>query len=156
MYRVPVPGSVGAAAGRPSYTRPVGEAWGWWLFFVGLALGVAGYWLVSGRVQRADDDLASDERANEAAWISRTVASWGGEAPADLVAQVLDRHRRYLGGAAPLLAPEEPPPPDEAAAVEAPPATDGVPSSAAPADAPDMEGDGAHGQAAEPHVDEAG
>ena len=126
----------------------MGEAWGWWLFFVGLALGVAGYWLVSGRVQRADDDLAADERANEAAWISRTVASWGGEAPADLVAQVLDLHRRYLGGAAPLLAPDEPPP-DEPEAME------GV-ASAAPTDAPDMEGDGAHGQAAEPHVDEAG
>ena len=127
----------------------MGEAWGWWLFFVGLALGVAGYWLVSGRVQRADDDLAADERANEAAWISRTVASWGGEAPADLVAQVLDLHRRYLGGAAPLLAPDEAAPPDEPEAME------GV-ASAAPADAPDMEGDGAHGQAAEPHVDEAG
>jgi hypothetical protein len=127
----------------------VGEAWGWWLFFVGLALGVAGYWLVSGRVQRADDDLAADERANEAAWISRTVASWGGEAPADLVAQVLDLHHRYLGGAAPLLAPEEPLPPDEPVALE------GV-ASAALADAPDMQGDGAHGQAAEPHVDEAG
>ncbi len=128
----------------------MGEAWGWWLFFVGLALGVAGYWLVSGRVQRADEDLAADERANEAAWISRTVASWGGEAPADLVAQVLDLHRRYLGGAAPLLAPDEPPPPPDQ-----PEATEGV-ASAAPADAPDVEGDGAHGQAAEPHVDEAG
>ncbi len=127
----------------------MGEAWGWWLFFVGLALGVAGYWLVSGRVQRADDDLAADERANEAAWISRTVASWGGEAPADLVAQVLDLHRRYLGGAAPLLAPDEPPQPDE------PPAADEV-LSAAPADSPDVEGDGAQGQAAEAHVDEAG
>jgi hypothetical protein len=127
----------------------VGEAWGWWLFFVGLALGVAGYWLVSGRVQRADDDLAADERANEAAWISRTVASWGGEAPADLVAQVLDLHRRYLGGATPLLAPEEPPPVDE------PPAEDEVVSTA-PAGTPDVEGDDAHGQATEPHVDEAG
>ena len=125
----------------------MGEAWGWWLFFVGLALGVAAYWLVSGRMQRADDDLAADERANEAAWISRTVASWGGEAPADLVAQVLDLHRRYLGGAAPLLAPEEPPPAD------VPP--DGA-ASGGVGDAPDVEGDGPHGQAAEAHVDEAG
>ena len=132
----------------------MGEAWGWWLFFVGLALGVAGYWLVSGRVQRADDDLAADERANEAAWISHTVASWGGEAPADLVAQVLDLHRRYLGGAAPLLAPEEPPPPDETDEPDAPDGLEGVASAAA--DAPDVEGDGAHGQAAEAHVDEAG
>ncbi len=141
--------TAGAAAGPPSYTRPVGEAWGWWLFFVGLALGIAGYWLVSGRVQRADDDLAADERANEAAWISRTVASWGGEAPADLVAQVLDLHRRYLGGSAPLLAPEEPPPPEE------PQEPAGIPGSGA-ADATDVEGDGAHGQAAEPHIDQAG
>jgi hypothetical protein len=128
----------------------VGEAWGWWLFFVGLALGIAGYWLVSGRVQRADDDLAADERANEAAWISRTVASWGGEAPADLVAQVLDLHRRYLGGAAPLLAPEEPPPPEE------PQAPAGALESGAPADATDVDGDSAHGQAAKAHVDQAG
>ena len=151
-YRVasrlrPLPG--GAWVGLPSYTRAVGEAWGWWLFFVGLALGIAGYWLVSGRVQRADDDLAADERTNEAAWISRTVASWGGEAPADLVAQVLDLHRRYLGGAAPLLAPEEPPPPEE------PQAAAGSTESGA-ADTTDVEGDGAHGQAAEAHVDEAG
>jgi len=127
----------------------VGEAWGWWLFFVGLALGVAGYWLVSGRVRRADDDLAADERANEAAWISRTVASWGGEAPADLVAQVLDLHRRYLDGAAPLLAPDEPVPSDAPPVAE----SDG---SANPADAPHVEGDGAHGQAAEAHIHEAG
>lgn len=135
----------------------MGEAWGWWLFFVGLALGVAGYWLVSGRVQRADDDLAADERANEAAWISRTVASWGGEAPADLVAQVLDLHRRYLGGAAPLLAPDEEPAPDAQPIPdepdEGPPA---VVASGVPASASDMQGDGAHGQAAEPHVDQAG
>ncbi len=135
----------------------MGEAWGWWLFFVGLALGVAGYWLVSGRVQRADDDLAADERANEAAWISRTIASWGGEAPADLVAQVLDLHRRYLGGAAPLLAPDEEPVPDGQPIPdepdEGPPA---VVASGVPAGASDMQGDGAHGQAAEPHVDQAG
>jgi len=120
----------------------MGEAWGWWLFFVGLALGVAGYWLISGRVQRADDDLAADERANEAAWISRTVASWGGEAPADLVAQVLDLHRRYLAGAAPLLAPDGPPP--------------AGPLDLAAGDAADVEGDGAHGQPTEAHLDEAG
>ncbi|HXR27918.1 MAG TPA: hypothetical protein VN771_08625 [Candidatus Baltobacteraceae bacterium] len=135
----------------------MGEAWGWWLFFVGLALGVAGYWLVSGRVQRADDDLAADERANEASWISRTVASWGGEAPADLVAQVLELHRRYLGGAAPLLAPDEPPPPDGYPGQDEP-GTDplAVAPSGVPADTSDVQGDGAHGQAAEAHVDEAG
>jgi hypothetical protein len=134
----------GASGGGRSYTRPVGEAWGWWLFFVGLALGIAGYWLVSGRVQRADDDVAADERANEATWISRTVASWGGEAPADLVEQVLDLHRRYLGGAAPLLTPDEQPAPDDA------PASGGL------GDATDVQGDGAHGQAAEAHIDKAG
>jgi hypothetical protein len=151
--------SRGAPGSGRSYTRPVGEAWGWWLFFVGLALGIAGYWLVSGRVQRADDDLAADERATEATWISRTVASWGGEAPADLVEQVLDLHRRYLGGAAPLLTPDEQPAPEaEQSAPEAEPTPAGPPvvASGGLADAADVHGDGAHGQAAETHVDEAG
>lgn len=130
----------------------MGEAWGWWLFFVGLALGIAGYWLVTGRVQRADDDLAADERANEATWISRTVASWGGEAPADLVEQVLDLHRRYLGGAAPLLTPDEQPAPDDEPAAGGP----AVSASAGPTDAPDMQRHGAQGQATEAHVDETG
>jgi hypothetical protein len=142
----------GASGGGRSYTRPVGEAWGWWLFFVGLALGIAGYWLVSGRVQRADDDLAADERANEASWISHTVASWGGEAPADLVEQVLDLHRRYLGGAAPLLAPDAQPAPEAEPAPGGPPvvASGGLPDTA------DVQRDGAQGEAAEAHVDEAG
>ncbi|MFI5261786.1 MAG: hypothetical protein ACHQZR_04470 [Candidatus Limnocylindrales bacterium] len=122
----------------------MGDPWGWWLFFVGLALGIAGYWLVTGRVQRADDDIAADERANEAAWISRTIASWGGEAPADLIEQVLDLHRRYLLGAAPLLTPDEPLP-------TAPDADDASGGHAA-----DVQGDGAQGQPAEAHIGQAG
>jgi len=126
----------------------VGDPWGWWLFFVGLALGVAGYWLISGRVQRSDDDLAADERAHEAAWISRTIGSWGGEAPADLIEQVLDLHRRYLAGAAPLLAPDEPAPPPDLTSGE-----DAVSPGGHPAD---VKGDGAQGQPPEPYVGEAG
>lgn len=125
----------------------MGDPWGWWLFFVGLAIGIAGYWLVSGRVQRADDDVAADERVNEAGWISRTIASWGGEAPADLVEQVLDLHRRYLAGAAPLLAPDEP--------VADQPATP-TSGSGTLGHAPDVQGDGPQGQAPELHVGEAG
>lgn len=124
----------------------MGDPWGWWLFFVGLALGIAGYWLVTGRVQRADDDVAADERANEASWISRTIAGWGGEAPADLIEQVLDLHRRYLAGAAPLLAPDEP----------APAASDPDDGSGASGHAPDVQGDGAQGQPPELHLGEAG
>ncbi|HEX5465722.1 MAG TPA: hypothetical protein VFW92_03500 [Candidatus Limnocylindrales bacterium] len=83
------------------------DAWGWWLFFVGLGVGVAVYWLLAGRIRRTEDDVAADEQAAEAAWISRTIVQGDGEAPPELVAQILELHRRYLDGEGPLLTPDD-------------------------------------------------
>lgn len=69
-----------------------------WLLAVGLALGAGLTWLAIGRIARSDDDLAAEERAAEADWISATIERWGGYAPAELVAQVLLLHRTHLRG----------------------------------------------------------
>ncbi len=137
------------------------DAWGWWLFFVGLGLGIAGYALVRATIRRTDEDEAADERANEAEWITRTIESWGGEAPADLVAQVLELHVRYLAGDG-FLAPEGlPPAPVDAAGAaalaseSAPPAPVGA-SAGRRGHAPDVQRDRAGGEATEVHVSQAG
>lgn len=79
------------------------DSWAWWLFFVGLGLGVAVYWLMAGRVRRTDDDLAAGEQVAEAEWIGRSLAQGEREIPVSLVAQVLELHRRYLEGAEPAF-----------------------------------------------------
>ncbi|MGZ6259005.1 MAG: hypothetical protein ACXWQ6_11075 [Candidatus Limnocylindrales bacterium] len=129
------------------------DAWGWWLFFVGLAVGVAGYALVRGTLSRTEADEAADERANEAAWISRTIEAWGGEAPAELVAQVLDLHGQYLAGDG-FLAPDEPP----AEALSAPEPGHAPEAVSAPeaGHTPDVERDDTRGEAAEAHLGQAG
>jgi hypothetical protein len=69
-----------------------------WVFLVILFGATAVVWAVTGRVARRDDDLATDERAIEADWISETIDRWGGDVPTAVVTQVLDLHRRYLDG----------------------------------------------------------
>ena len=122
------------------------DAWGWWLFFVGLGVGVAVYWLLAGRIRRTEDDLAADERMAEADWISATIDQGGGEAPAELVAQILELHRRYLDGDGPLLTPDDGPGPVASLGTGAGPRTD-------PAY---VEGDRAGGEAPDAHVGQAG
>ncbi len=137
------------------------DAWGWWLFFVGLGVGIAGYALVRATIRRSDDDEAADERANEAEWIARTIEAWGGEAPADLVGQILDLHVRYLEGDG-FLAPDGPPP--EPALTPAPEIAQAGPLPAEPATgsadgrghAPDVQRDRPGGEAPEVHVSQAG
>jgi hypothetical protein len=154
------------------------DAWGWWLFFVGLGLGVAVYWLLAGRIRRSEEDLAAEERAAEAGWISELIAQGGGEAPIKLVDQILELHRRYLDGDGPVLASEEvPQPPGDVAGAKAPLAG-GPASSAAESVAPgpnltaareqlgpdvasaghdpDMEGDRPHREAPEAHLGQPG
>ena len=134
------------------------DAWGWWLFFVGLGAGIAGYALVRGVLHRTDADEAADERANEAAWISRTLDAWGGEAPVELVSQILDLHTQYLGGEA-FLAPDGPIPVEAEPVVDAPLAPEPqapTPARAAAPDAPDVQRDGATGEPPEAHLSQAG
>lgn len=77
-----------------------------WLLAVGLALGAGLTWLAIGRLARSDEDVAAAERASEARWISDTIERWGGYAPAELVAQVLQLHRAHLRGAEGAPGPE--------------------------------------------------
>ncbi len=72
------------------------DEFAWWFLVVGIAVGAAIVWLLRGSIAREDADLSARERVAEAAWISRTIESSGGIAPADLVEQVLELHRTYL------------------------------------------------------------
>ena len=74
------------------------EPFAFWVFLVILFGATAVIWAIAGRVARHDDDLAADERAIEAGWISETIGRWGGDVPEPVVTQVLDLHRRYLDG----------------------------------------------------------
>jgi transposase InsO family protein len=76
----------------------VSEPFAFWVFLVILFGAAAVIWAITGRVARRDDDLAADERALEADWISDTIGRWGGDVPVPVVTQVLDLHRRYLDG----------------------------------------------------------
>lgn len=69
-----------------------------WALVVGICVGAALYWFAFGRMPRRTDDLTPAERVAEAGWISRTIESRGGVAPADLVDEVLELHATYLAG----------------------------------------------------------
>ena len=69
-----------------------------WALVVGIALGGAGVWYVTGRLPRRSDDVAPEELPVEAAWISRTIESRGGVAPPELVEEVLELHLHYVAG----------------------------------------------------------
>lgn len=79
------------------------DGFAWWLVVLGVAIGVGLSWLVLGRLPRADADIDDDERALEAAWISRAVRDYGGVAPPALVEEILELHEDYLQGPAPDL-----------------------------------------------------
>jgi hypothetical protein len=72
------------------------DGYAWWLFLVGLAVGLALMWLALARLPRDEDDVDQDERALEADWISRTIEARGGICPQPLAAEVLDLHHEYL------------------------------------------------------------
>jgi hypothetical protein len=78
----------------------VADPFAFWVFLALLAGTVAIIWLLTGRVLRQEDDLEADERAAEAAWIAATIEAGGGDVPEAVVHQVLELHRRYLGGGA--------------------------------------------------------
>jgi hypothetical protein len=80
------------------------DEWQWWALLFGICLGAAGYWLVRERLPRREEDLDLVERAEEAAWISRSVERMGGEAPPEVVSAVLELHREYLTERAPAPA----------------------------------------------------
>lgn len=67
-----------------------------WALVVGLAIGGALVWFAVGRLPRSGDEVPDRERAAEAGWISRTIDSRGGMAPAELIEEVLELHTEYL------------------------------------------------------------
>ncbi|MBA2488213.1 MAG: hypothetical protein H0V36_02675 [Chloroflexi bacterium] len=72
------------------------DSFAWWLVIAGVAIGVGLAWLILGRLPRTDDDLSTTEREAEAAWISSSIALYGGDAPEPLVEEILELHRHYL------------------------------------------------------------
>lgn len=67
-----------------------------WALVVGLAIGGALVWFAVGRLPRSAEDITPDERAAEAAWISRVIEDRGGWTPEDVVSEVLELHAVYL------------------------------------------------------------
>ncbi len=67
-----------------------------WALMLGLVIGGALVWFAIGRLPRSSEDITPTEQAAEAQWISTTINGRGGEAPADLVQEVLELHGDYL------------------------------------------------------------
>jgi hypothetical protein len=67
-----------------------------WALVLGLVVGGALVWFAVGRIPRGGEEMPVEERAAEAAWISRTITERGGVAPQDLVEEVLDLHVEFL------------------------------------------------------------
>lgn len=72
------------------------DGYQWWLLILGMGVGAGILWLLIGRLPRGEEDVGSEERAAEAAWISRSIVAAGGAAPEELVDQILELHRAYL------------------------------------------------------------
>lgn len=67
-----------------------------WALVLGLVIGGTLVWFAVGRLPRSGEEMPEDERAAEAAWISRTIDERGGNAPVDLVDEVLELHAEFL------------------------------------------------------------
>lgn len=79
------------------------DPFAFWVFLALLGGTAAVIWWLTSHVMRQEDDLAVDERAAEAVWISATIDEAGGDVPEAVVEQVLELHRHYLGGAASVI-----------------------------------------------------
>lgn len=116
-------------------------AFDWWLLIVGIVGGAGLVWLVTGDLRRNEEDLADDERAIEAAWISDSIGS-GRRLDEATVDEVLRLHRVYLASTPPDLDPVEQVAEaerreqDAAQARGTPSPTAAAPTSAPPASAP--------------------
>jgi hypothetical protein len=78
------------------------DAWTWWLFLLGMGVGIAVTWLVIGGMRPGDTeagplDVGGDVEARmaEAGWIADVIASRGGFAPPPLVHEILDLHDEH-------------------------------------------------------------
>ena len=69
------------------------DGFSWWLVVLGIAVGIGLVWLFTVRLPVSESDIDAEETVEEASWISETIKSWGGVAPAPLVQEVLELHR---------------------------------------------------------------
>lgn len=86
----------------------------WWLLLVGIVGGAGIVWLVIADFRRRDEDVAADERVEEAAWIAEAITEAGNPIDDGTVDEVLRLHRAYLEAPPPDLDPVGQAPLDEA------------------------------------------
>lgn len=77
----------------------------WWLLLVGIVGGAGIVWLVVADFRRRDEDVAADERAEEASWIAEAITEVGRPIDDATVDDVLRLHRAYLEAPPPDLDP---------------------------------------------------
>jgi hypothetical protein len=90
----------------------VNAEFNWWILMVGLVVGAGLVWFVLADQRRREVDIDAKERAQEALWLSASLADEGVEVTPETAERLLALHRAYL----------EAPPPDES------PPTDSSPS----------------------------
>jgi hypothetical protein len=103
----------------------VNDGFSWWLVVLGIAVGIGLVWLFTVRLPVSESDIDEEETVEEAGWISETIESWGGVAPAPLVQEVLELHKRYLDGDRSGAMPNDVEPDAEVDAAYAPPPEQG-------------------------------
>jgi len=81
----------------------VNAEFNWWILMVGLIVGAGLVWFVLADQRRREVDLDADERAQEARWLSASLADEGLEVTPATAERLLAMHRAYL----------EAPPPDD-------------------------------------------
>ena len=77
----------------------------WWLLIVGLVVGAGLVWFVLLDARRREADVAAEERAREALWLSAALAEDGFAVPPEAAERALSLHQDYLAA----------PPPDDPA-----------------------------------------
>ncbi len=83
------------------------DGFSWWLVVLGIAVGIGLVWLFTVRLPVSESDIDEEETVEEAGWISETIESLGGVAPAPLVQEVLELHKRYLDGDRSTVVPDD-------------------------------------------------
>jgi hypothetical protein len=81
----------------------VNAEFSWWILMVGLIVGAGLVWFVVADQRRREVDIETDERAQEALWLSVSLEDEGHHVTPETAERLLALHRAYL----------EAPPPDE-------------------------------------------
>ena len=68
----------------------------WWLLIVGLVVGAGLVWFVLLDSRRREVDVAAEERAREALWLSAALGEDGFDVPPEAMERALALHQDYL------------------------------------------------------------